>query len=835
MTPNTPERQADDDLLEDMLYLTGRETPKDELIINEINGSDFDRTNSVERHHQSFSHLFEARDHLNILIGSDSGLLIRNIVDSDPPEGTRYLFIELPEVIAWLEANAPALVSELPEHVFLATAENWLEVAKAASINNYAYLGNIRPTESLGAAHDHVDRYTQISWAVEESIKTMLWKIQSTLGSAQFVKRQILNLSEARQPAATLKDRHKGQNALLLAGGPSLDKILPWVKENRAQLILIAVSRISRRLVEVGISPDYVVSVDPHDVSFLVSKEMLSFSEETRFVYANHVNSRLLRNWPYRSYYMGNLFPWKSSIDKTNNMNGPGPTVTNSALELAFHLGISKVLLCGVDLCFDDGGSTHAKGSVEAQLGPNLMQRTIVVTTYDGRSADTTIAYKEAADSINSQAKRHLRNGMRTYNFSRGAVALENVAPADQPKEFLNPVDTEPSTPQHHRDEASIEKIKEELGQAIYSCQQISQQAKKARELNKKFFEGTPETAIASRKARIEIDKIEKSFKRRFRHHARLIRQLGVREFLKITSLGSSRDLEDFERAERDLDRYYGAYEAGARTLLEWLEKSADMIDQRLLESKKLNASSIKILKDLWIEQGTPARYLRYTHDIERCCPEILEDLREDLEKLLNNKDELVSHSRSKFNPVRGLEQAHSAFVRKDDEALARIGKYIGASKWHSNSELYETYVRGLNEQRRENYAEAIRYFEPIISEPYEPLLEHALRQTASCYLALGLGEQAIQALEILSSFNPMYRKQLIAALLIAKRYEEAVLVAEAHIGQFPTDLGMMYLLGKTYAQQGAREAALMMTRHILSQDPTHKPTIVLERQLASA
>ncbi|MGC9457322.1 MAG: 6-hydroxymethylpterin diphosphokinase MptE-like protein [Halothiobacillaceae bacterium] len=814
------------------IYLTARRTPHDELIIQEVNANDFDSKPSQTIHHKRLEHIFHDPDHFQVIVGSDSGLLLDNLASASLPEGSRFLVVELPEVLEWLVQTTPERLRDLPENVRVTDPDSWSEQAQSWSIQDYCFLGNIRLTNSIATEKDHLQRYTPAFWQVEEQLQNLTWKLRTSLGTATFVERQLMNLSEARQPAVALKGHHAGQNALLLAGGPSLDQMLPWILENRENLILVAVSRISKRLREFGITPDYLVSVDPKEISFQVSKDMLLFDERTTLIYAEHANTKLVRNWPHKAYYVGDIFPWPSDLNKPANPRGPGPTVTNAALHQICQLGFAKVLLCGVDLCYAQSGVSHAQGSMESKTGPAMIHRLFSVKTYEGETADTNLAYLEAAKTLDSQALGYRQKGTFVFNASKQAIELENIPFTDNLEMFLN----KEKGPRGQGEKSPItidrRKVEEEVNQAIYACDQIIDISDKARRLNKTFFSGRAETANQTRKAKIEIDRIEKLLKRRFRKHTHLIKRLGIREFLQIISLSDERSLDDFERAERDLDRYYASYVSGAQRLASWLRYSKSLLERSREEDEGITTENAPEIAERWIEDETPARYLRFKSTMEACCPEQVERLANALDRLVADESFLTDFFRKAHSLEKAVEQANTAYSRKDVDGLARIGKYITHHPDNDDTPYHIHYVDGLRAQLNEDYLLALESFEPILAAPYQPLIEHALRQTASCYLALGLGENAIQALDILSTMNPMYRRQLISALMLEGNFDLARAVGESHLAEFPTDVDMMKKIAEIYVKQGATDAARLMIDHVLGQWPEHQPTRKLLAQL---
>ena len=76
-----------------------------------INGDLFDAEGSQSIFSYNYGHLFNT-DSLYIFAGTDSGLLPKWIKSISIPEGSRYLFVELPEVIQLLDLKS---ISDVPE------------------------------------------------------------------------------------------------------------------------------------------------------------------------------------------------------------------------------------------------------------------------------------------------------------------------------------------------------------------------------------------------------------------------------------------------------------------------------------------------------------------------------------------------------------------------------------------------------------------------------------------------------------------------------------------------------------------------------------------------
>ena len=346
-----------------------------------VNRETFHRTGAYAQYKKHFGEALFAEKTLHILVGTDSGMLLRHINKTSVPDACRYVFIELPQVIDRLAKEG--LLEDLQEEITCIPIGQLKETADLLEFQNYLYTEKILVWKSLAAVDSFLPEYAELNWETRDFIDAFAWKIKVQLGNQTFIARQLENLAENRISAACLKNLFPGKTAVLLAGGPSLDDHLPWIKQHRDQLVVLAVSRIARRLKEVDLVPDIFFSVDPNQASFDVSKEMLYFGDKTLFVNSFHVVPQLLSQWQGPMAFVGNRFPWPEESAQ-QFINAPGPTVTHTAFGIAMQMGFKQIILAGVDLCFSPEGYSHAKGSYERHAGPQFNQFDTQVRTQPG-------------------------------------------------------------------------------------------------------------------------------------------------------------------------------------------------------------------------------------------------------------------------------------------------------------------------------------------------------------------------------------------------------------------------------------------------------------------
>ncbi|MDR3342150.1 MAG: DUF115 domain-containing protein [Treponema sp.] len=152
-------------------------------------------------------------------------------------------------------------------------------------------------------------------------------------------------------------------HAAISAAGPSLDMQLPLLAEKRDQVFLIAVDTSLPSLLQAGLEPDAVVSIDCQHISYyhfmaglpvhiplyldLASPSVVaSRSAHPRFFSGGHPLTR------YISRY------WRPVPE----IDTAGGNVTYAALSLADSLGAEQVELYGADFAYPQG-RTYARGT----------------------------------------------------------------------------------------------------------------------------------------------------------------------------------------------------------------------------------------------------------------------------------------------------------------------------------------------------------------------------------------------------------------------------------------------------------------------------------------
>jgi hypothetical protein len=823
-------------------------TPFGEEVLYEVNRDAFDRVGSDALFRQRFGNLLKREDTLHVIVGTDSGLLPRWLVERGLPTGSRFLFIELPVLADTIAGRLDGL---LPDQVAIARPDQLQEYAETFQFQDYAYIEQLEFVESFGAMDANLAEYRDVAYAIEQEVVNFKRTIQLQLGNHVFLRRQIENLADNLVPTQPLRDCFKGRDAVLLGGGPSLDDMLAWINDHRDQLLLIAVSRIARQLLAKGITVDVVVSVDPHPVSYDVSKEMLRLNRDTLFLNAFHVTPLILGQWHGDAVYAGPKYPWKSKLD-TDNMENVGPTVTNTALNFALFAGCARVILAGVDLCYDRAGITHASGSIEQQAGPLLDNTGVQLETNGGWLADTNPPFAQAARTLEIQARTAAQRDCAIINPAPGAAKIPGIdhvplADIDTTADERSAREAiQRSLPQ--QDAAfrrkTLAETARELARVNGRLRSMRKLAEEALEFNVKLF--GRHGGKADFKFKKRMDKVERRLDRDYKDLMPLVKNFGAKSFLRLSRPNNEREWSDDE-IEQWGRRYYEIYAETVTTLLELIEAAQDRIKSRLDELS--DSPDFDSLFHRWEQDSNFGRALLWEErhamahaELEPAISQRLDDFKQRFEDSLQDQDTPLARrcrEERSLKPVRG--KLLQLFQHGNTEELQRHADILGQDASDEAVELHALAIGYLRELQEDGAGALDAYnrilelaadsLEDIGKRAHNPRLEDALRRMSFITLHEGDGDSALQVLDVLSALSPVYEPQYAELLRLTGRVDDAIGVYTDYLQRAPNDLGTMLKLGKLFQDSGALESAQLAYDYILNKDPDNNTA----RQLQSA
>lgn len=151
--------------------------------------------------------------------------------------------------------------------------------------------------------------------------------------------------------------------ALVLGAGPTLDEILPVLKDLKKRSILICVDTALRACLRSGVEPDFVLLLDPQyyayrHISGLSSPSSILISESAVYPSAFRFDCKKI-------LLCSSMFPLGKYFEMETGEKGKleaGGSVATSAWDFARFLGADNIFVSGLDLGFPEN-QTHIRGS----------------------------------------------------------------------------------------------------------------------------------------------------------------------------------------------------------------------------------------------------------------------------------------------------------------------------------------------------------------------------------------------------------------------------------------------------------------------------------------
>lgn len=808
--------------------------------LKEVNHSCFQRISAETAYAERFRKELFSENGFFLIVGTDSGLLPQFVQQRGVPKGSRFIFVDLADVLERLSGEG--LFDELDHRIAIVPFEQLDDQFETFCIDQYIYIDKLYLIDAFCVQDAHIPAYRDMFTAIKQKVEALHWQTKAELGNREFLLRQMENLPENQVPGNCLRGAFAGKTAVLIGGGPSLDDMLPWIREHADDLIVLAVSRASRRLLQVGITPHFVFSIDPQAVSFDVSREMLNLWEKSVFVNFFHTCPPLVGQWRGRRVFLGQSVPWESEFN-VSDFICPGPTVTHFALEAGLFMGVSQVVLAGVDLCFSREGHTHAKGSMEREVNFLFNRETVEVETNGGWIAETTPAYFSGIEAMGAQAARAGARGAQVINPAVGAAKIPSVdycpiaeievAKLEKPvSEILAkklPEDGPEQRLAHYR------ALERELIYGRTRLLQIRRLAADALDANDGLFGRNGKKADFKYKKR--MDQIEKRLKGEYKKFSELVKGFGIEYFFSVLRPDRDKDWTD-EEVEEVGRLYYEAYRSSANLLIAIVEEALARLKSRFEEESP--HPNPELLLQQWAKDRMPGRVVLWRSrnpDAYAALPETFRPRFEAMETEFNDlmacKIHLTGPGAFAAPPdfpgarTRGADFFHQRNIPR----LENLMNTFLNSPFEESKVMYHL-IRGYLAEVKGETDTAFEAYHQVIESETHPYLEDALKRVASLSLSGGHYEEAMLALECLSGISTAYVPQHADLLRLMGRHREALDIYADYMGKVPEDLSSMLKLGMYYLELGVEEGARMAFEYILEKDPANTSAAKLLGQI---
>lgn len=252
-------------------------------------------------------------------------------------------------------------------------------------------------------------------------------KTQSTFGKL-WLRNMSKNMEWIGKLDGICRYKDKGENvpALILAAGPSLDTMLPYLKQLKERAVLICVDTALRFCLSAGVEPDFIVLVDPQywnarHLDGLESPSSILITESAAYpsIFRFKCKEKIL---------CSSLFALGKYIETYTGKKGelsPGGSVATTAWEFARYCGCKKIYIIGLDLGYPEK-KTHFKGSIFEERCHSQSNRLYTVETQNTSFLNSTTVTK-VKDYDGKMLLSDKRMGLYAWWFESRCAAYPQI------------------------------------------------------------------------------------------------------------------------------------------------------------------------------------------------------------------------------------------------------------------------------------------------------------------------------------------------------------------------------------------------------------------------
>lgn len=809
------------------------ETPLGEQVFASINKRVFDQAGSDALYARTFGEDWYQKPHqLLLMLGCDGGLMLTYLSEHAQGEGRRVLVIELPEMIDWIEAH----VDYDHDFIELIPANGDLSLLENEKYNAYLYRNAIGIHRCLATLDQFHPAYQRLWEAYEPLIHRFFFNHMVEIhGSAGFVNAQLLNLADNRHSIHHLYGKFQGGVVILLAGGPSLDQAIDWVKANRQRITVAAVARVSARLKQEGIDPDFIAAVDPNEISFDNSKNLLDHYEHATFLHAFHVNPRLLSQWRGKAFYHGKRYPWfKVETDVNEQYHAPGPTVTNTLISFLVHFGFETILLAGVDMCHKADGQSHESGSIESQVGRfvGTYKATQFVTTNSGRLASTTPDLFTAYQVVQMQVKalkQHYQQ-LRFVNPSPDSAAVEGVDHVPWSELLLpNWQNTVSETVQQ-----IIEQLPFKLSRFLVdSKKEVLRMRKALAQAKKAAYEGKKQASSLFKqplKVPVKTAKIQEAktrIEQVLADNQAMLIDYAPAAFHQALTVDMSKE-QSRDEIKDSFVHYFTAVEQSCQSLIDVVDACKQIIELRLTESTQSQLTA-ELVKG-WMRYGQPGRLYawldghgRKSNELSEAEQQLAYPLMRAFEAVfkvtetgIHKKFKASVHDNTLDSVLKAMQVIDEASITTLDEILTFCEENAKEDGFYRSLGLF---ILGYFQSVRGDREGAYQAWAMV---EHEKLREQAQISHLTLALSVPNYDQALQVLERLCVTQPAYMTVYANILISLKQPQYAIEVLQQYVKQQPTDMAARLQLAQLLIDAQQVDAAYVLLEKAYQQSPNN-------------
>jgi len=367
--------------------------------------------------------IVEASGNFNfyIVLGIGSGILIKLLSEKNPKafiigvekSQDDLKFLERLDSIKELKNNNQVILIDY-------------SLLNEVLLKNYlpAYYGNLKIIEQRAWIQENIEIKSEIEKIIQESLKQISrdFSVQAHFGKIWHsnILKNIKLYSSSTNPKYKL-EYDNSKTAAIIAAGPSLDKSICELKNNRDKYVIFATDTAYSPLIKAGIIPEFVISIDGQNIShshFIQDKKIFRNSLFICDLCSDFsANKNILKNggrllFSVSGHPLSEYFYEQNPGAFIKLYSGAG-TVTIAAVDAAIKAGMKKIQIFAADFAYLEG-KAYAKGtyldplyskksnklfSLEKQFDTLLFRTELEKIENNSYTTQTLEAYKESLEN----------------------------------------------------------------------------------------------------------------------------------------------------------------------------------------------------------------------------------------------------------------------------------------------------------------------------------------------------------------------------------------------------------------------------------------------------
>ena len=219
--------------------------------------------------------------------------------------------------------------------------------------------------------------------------------------------------------------------AILVAGGPSLDKNIHQLKQAQEKAVIIAVDTVLPTLLKNGIQPHFLSCIDPNNLTYEKFADVIPKVKDIALICSSWVNPKTPKIFPanqtFWTFTAKPMEAWLNSLIGGKLLTGGASTVAHLNLIAANILGCDPIIFIGQDLAYPHS-ATHATGTVLHGSSPTgvIINNTEgeTVKGIDGKILRTNRSFL----SMKAHFETFISSSQNTYiNATEGGAHIEGT------------------------------------------------------------------------------------------------------------------------------------------------------------------------------------------------------------------------------------------------------------------------------------------------------------------------------------------------------------------------------------------------------------------------